>query len=54
MARGKINKVLMLGHLYKIKTDIHDGHYGDKSPEWKDGAQYALNKFLDKLNEYSE
>jgi hypothetical protein len=47
-----MTKVDMLARVYKMKTELYNGIHRDKSGEWHDGAQEALNKILNFLNEY--
>jgi len=53
MSRARMSKVDMLARAYKLKNELYDGTYHDKSAEWHDGAHNALNRVLDILNEYS-
>ena len=52
MSTGQITKVDLVSRIYKLKTQLFNGDYKDKSGEWHDGAHNALNSVLDILNEY--
>ena len=52
MSTGQITKVELVSRIYKLKTQLFNGDYKDKSGEWHDGAHNALNSVLDILNEY--
>jgi len=53
MPRGNVTKNDLLSKVYKQKTRLFDGDYGNKNGDWHDGAHYAFNKVLDILNEYA-
>lgn len=53
MPRGRLSKTDVLAEIYKLKTNLYDGTYHDKSEDWHDGAHHAYNTILDLLNEYS-
>ena len=43
----------MLPRVLKLKNELYDGNYHDKSGEWHDGAHHMINKILEMLNEYT-
>ena len=53
MPRGRLSKIDIEPRIYKLKTNLYNGHYGDKSDEWRDGYHAALNSVLDILQEFS-
>ena len=53
MPRGRLLKIDILARVYKMKTDLYDGKYKDRTGQWHDGAHDTLNTVLDILNEYS-
>jgi len=52
MSRGRMTKIDIESRLYRMKTALYNGHYGEKSEEWRDGHHAALNSVLDILQEY--
>jgi len=54
MPRGRLLKIDILAKVYKLKTELYNGKYYDKSSEWHDGAHQSLNEVLDIINEYSQ
>lgn len=52
MARGRVSKIDIESRVYRMKTALYNGHYGEKSEEWRDGYHAALNSLLEILQEY--
>ena len=52
MSSGRLTKVDILAKVYKMKTELHVNS-NQRSKEWSNGANAALNKILDYLNEFS-
>lgn len=52
MARGRLSKIDIESKVYRMKTALYNGHYGEKSEEWQDGYHAALNSLLEILQEY--
>ena len=53
MPRGRLSKIDIEPRIYKLKTNLYNEHYGDKSDEWRDGYHAALNSVLDILQEFN-
>jgi hypothetical protein len=53
MPRGRVQKVEMNAKVFKLKSDLYEGKYGEVGEEWLNGAHYSLNKVIDILQEYS-
>lgn len=54
MPRGSVTKGDIKVQISKIKTELYDGTYHDRSADWHDGAHEMLNKVLDYLQEWRE
>tara|TARA_B100000902_G_scaffold305427_1_gene293876 strand:+ start:443 stop:607 length:165 start_codon:yes stop_codon:yes gene_type:complete len=54
MPRGIVSKVDMTPRVIKMKNELYNGGYHNKSGDWHDGAHEMLNKILDMLNEYTQ
>jgi len=52
MSRGRMTKIDIESRVYRMKTSLYNGEYGEKSEEWRDGYHAALNLVLDILQEY--
>lgn len=52
MPRSIMRKIDLEAKVYKLKTDLYNGSYGDKNGDWHDGYHHALNKILEMLQEY--
>jgi len=48
-----MSKVDIIARIYKMKTELYNGVYPEKSADWHDGAQDTLNKIISIINEYN-
>jgi len=53
MPRSRLSKVDILSRVYKLKTELYNGHHHDKNDDWHDGAHKALNDVLNIIDEFS-
>ena len=52
MPRNELSKDEFEVRVLKLKNQLYNGSYSDRSQEWHDGAHYALHEVLNGLQEY--
>jgi hypothetical protein len=52
MPRNELSKDEFEVRVLKLKNQLYNGSYSNRSREWRDGAHHALHEVLNALQEY--